>query len=106
MPVFSYFAPEFADNNRNYEEVWKKLVEADAADYIMAAGTAGTRGISQKNDCGIHMDHSYSILSVFTMTDQNGNEHKMLLMRDPFGETEYNWRWSRDDLKWNSDFIE
>lgn len=51
------------------------------------------------------MSHAYSILAPFTMTDTNNVAHKMLLMRNPWGETSYRSDWSSDDSRWTDALV-
>lgn len=60
------------------------LKDADERDFIMSAATNGNGDDSFMNSCGIAMSHAYSVISVFTMTDASGVEHRMLLMRNPW----------------------
>jgi len=63
---------------------------ADAANYMMGAGTQGNGDDTNRNSCGIFQSHAYSILAAFVLTDANGLEHKVFLMRNPWGKTYYN----------------
>ena len=51
------------------------------------------------------MSHAYSILAAFKMTDAGGTEHKCLLMRNPWGESNYNQTWSKDDSSWTDALV-
>ena len=81
------------------------LVAADAANYLMGAGTAGSGNDQVQNSCGIAQSHAYSILAAFTMTDAARVAHKCLLMRNPWGTVYYNQEWSKDDSNWTDDLV-
>lgn len=49
-------------------EAWNMLAAAQANDYIMGVGTAGSGNDQVTNSCGIAMSHAYSIIDAFTMT--------------------------------------
>lgn len=68
----------------NYDALWDHFVEADEANYILAAGTFGSSD-TVYNECGVAKGHAYSIIHTFTMTDEAGDEHRCLLMRNPWG---------------------
>lgn len=71
----------------------------------MGANSDGKGSNKAFNKCGIPESHAYSILAVFSMTDGAGEEHKCLLMRDPFGTSQYNQTWSMDDPNWTESLI-
>jgi hypothetical protein len=81
------------------------LLAADAANYIMGAGTSGTGNNQVLNSCGLAESHAYSILAVFIMTDANNISHKCLLMRNPWGTSHYKLQWSKDDPNWTDDLV-
>jgi hypothetical protein len=73
---------------------------AEDAHYIMGATTSSTgNGL---NSCGIVLKHAYSILAAFTMTDTAGTAHRCLLMRSPWGYSQYNYTWNKDDPNWTN----
>ena len=41
-------------------------------------------------------------MSVFTMTDAFNVVHRMLLIRNPWGENYYEWKWSKTDPRWTN----
>jgi len=70
----------------------------------MGAGTLGNGDDTEKNICGIAKSHAYTILGAFTMVS-NGQVHKCLMIRNPWGLTTYNQEWSKDDNRWNENLI-
>lgn len=79
--------------------MWDLIMAADAVNYLMAAGTAGSGNDQETNTCGIAKSHSYSILAPFSMT-YNGAAIKMLLMRNPWGTSYYSSDWKASDSRW------
>lgn len=71
----------------------------------MALNTAGSGDDSVSNSCGIAKSHAYSLIETFTMTDSRGNEHRMMLIRNPWDEHGYSYTWSPDDPNWTSDLV-
>lgn len=103
-PVFDYYTYDFSSSSTAMDDMWDLLVDADAKGYVMGAGTVGS-GDAYSNDCGIAMSHAYSIISVFTMTDAEGEEHKALLIRNPWGSNGYSWHWKHNDPKWTDELV-
>ena len=57
---------------------------------------------SRVNECGLTMNHVYSILDVFTLHDPvfGAIDHRLLIIRDPranLQQTESNQKWNSDD---------
>ena len=71
----------------------------------MAAGTDGGGNDQETNACGIAKSHAYSIITAFTMTDANGNEHDMVMLRNPWGMTQYSGTWFKDDPNWTEELV-
>lgn len=78
---------------------------ADAANYLMGAGTAGNGNDQENNGCGIAMSHAYSILAPFSMTDASGTVYKMYLIRNPWGSTYYSSDWKGSDSRWTDALV-
>jgi hypothetical protein len=80
------------------------LQDANANNYIMAAGTNGESD-KTTNHCGIANAHAYSIVDAFTMTDTNGVTHKMVMARNPWGITGYTGAWNQTDPNWTDALV-
>jgi len=67
---------------------------------------AGTQGGSDegRNSCGIAEGHAYSIVSAFSMT-VSGSSKKFLLMRNPWGTTDYSWDYHKNDAVWTDALV-
>lgn len=39
------------------------------------------------------------------MTDANGTAHDMVLMRNPWGQTQYTGTWNKDDPNWTDELV-
>ena len=57
------------------------------------------------NHCGLITGHAYSILSIFTMTDANGEKHRMVTVRNPNSFTQYKGQWNATDKAWTEDLV-
>ena len=51
------------------------------------------------------MSHAYSLISAFTMVDESGREHFMMLVRNPWAENGYSDRWSNQDPAWTDELV-
>ena len=74
----------------------------------MSAGTIGSSssgGDQVTNDCGIARMHAYSILESFVILDANSQEHKMLMIRNPWGKTYYTGEWNYRDARWTDEIV-
>ena len=89
IPVFRYSTADIT-TVAEAEAAYDALVAADAANYLMGTGTAGSGNDQLSNSCGIAQSHAYSILAAFTMTDASRVPHRCLLIRNPWGVAYYN----------------
>jgi len=55
------------------------IVAADQSGFIMCSGNAGNGNNEERNSCGIAMSHAYSLISPFTLIDNTGTEHIVLM---------------------------
>lgn len=104
VPVFSYSTAAITDTTEA-ETAYNRILAADAAGYIMTAGTAGSGNDQVTNACGIAMSHAYSILAAFTMTDASGTAHKCYMIRNPWGTAGYTGTWNKDDTDWTDALV-
>lgn len=104
IPVFRYYTSEISDTTAA-ESLFDTLVAADAANYLMGFGTAGSGNDQETNNCGIAMSHAYSITAAFTMTDASGVAHKCILARNPWGVAYYNQEWNKNDAAWTDALV-
>lgn len=83
-PVFSYStAGLIAD------ETFTVLAAANNSNYIMGADTRGGND-STLNECGIPMGHAYSLISAFYLKTGSTIDHKVYMIRNPWGTTNFN----------------
>jgi hypothetical protein len=98
-PVFTYKTSAIGTGSGlTMDATFDLLKAANDANYPMGAGTIGS-GDSGRNDCGIAMSHAYSILETFEMNN-GGTIIDMLLMRNPWGSTDYSGTWNHADVNW------
>lgn len=104
IPVFRTYTSTIT-TTAEADAAFATLQAADAAGYLMGAGTAGSGNDQLKNSCGIAQSHAYSIIAAFTMTDAAGTSHKCLLMRNPWGTVYYNQEWNKNDGNWTDALV-
>lgn len=100
-PVFRYLTSAIGSSSGPTQATaFATLQAANTAKYLIGSATDGSSD-SNRNACGIATAHAYSILETFQMTD-GGTTHDMLLMKNPWGTTDYNSTWNYADSNWNT----
>lgn len=90
------------------ETLWRKIVEADKANYILTAGCVGS---IQSDDAevyeklGLLIEHAYSLISAKEI-NVNGATVRLLKVRNPWGHFEWNGDWSDSSGKWTSEAMQ
>ena len=102
-PVYLYQADDQV-TTKDLKNMYKLLQSADKLGYLMGAGTDGTSD-KDKNSCGVSMAHAFSIIATFKMEEDDGTQHDMILVRNPWGETDYSWHWHRKDKRWTNALV-
>lgn len=97
------------------EELWGRLLDAEANNYVMTAGSDNLSGGSDAYvaKIGICGSHAYSLLAVFQVFNDGGNYTKVgfeddwtdriVKLRNPWGSGEWKGKWSDEDENWNED---
>ena len=93
IPVIGKNVADAQSSNSIFDE----LRLADEAHYPMGAGTSGEGNHNVSNDCGIAKSHAYTIIGVFIMDGE-----KMIMMRNPWGRTNYNGPYRSGDSRWTN----
>lgn len=86
------------------EEVWKRLVVSEKKNYIMAASAGSTEASADAlQELGLVAQHSYGLLKACEITDMFGDKVKLVLLRNPWGDFEWNGDWSDKSDLWTDD---
>lgn len=86
------------------EEVWNKLVRAEKRNYIMAASAGSTEAQAEAlEELGLVAQHSYGLLRVKEVTDAFGDKVRLVQLRNPWGDFEWNGDWADGDNLWTDD---
>ena len=84
---------EEIDMTEDKEELWSSLMEADGNDYIMV-----TRTKKRSEDVkGLVGGHDYTLIGVHVI-----NGEKVVELRNPYGEGEWEGPWGDEGSKWTS----
>ena len=85
-------------------DLWDKIIEGEQMNYAMSAGSPGVDE-GALNDTGIVPGHAYSLLAGKVITDKDGNEQRLLKMRNPWKEGEWNGRFSDASEEWTPELL-
>jgi calpain-15 len=83
------------------ETIWTEIYQGEQKNFIMTAGAGDFfEGADLLDSCGLVGSHAYSLLSVHDVVDKEGVEHKLVKLRNPWGQSEWNGDWSDNSTKW------
>lgn len=99
-PTFEYWVK---DITTDAPTTFDMIKAADDLNYIMGAGTDGSD--SDLNSCNIVAGHAFSMIAAFKLMTGSTVDHKLYMLRNPWGSTEYNGKWNKADTAWTSDYI-
>ena len=95
------FSEQKAISKSNKEEIWKKCEDAAGKGYVMTAGTSGDVSNLDLEEVGLSPGHAYSFLNIYKVDTGNGIE-RVVKLRNPWGNGEYNGAWSDSSKKWTA----
>ncbi|KAF2747902.1 cysteine proteinase [Sporormia fimetaria CBS 119925] len=87
------------------ERLWKELLEVNKQ-FLFSASSPGAYGGDSYARNGLTLGHAYSILKAVEEEDEDGNKHRLVLIRNPWGERdwsgvgEWNGAWSDGSKEW------
>jgi hypothetical protein len=87
------------------DEFWEHILEGEQRNYAMCSGTGGVDQ-GKYNDSGIVPGHAYSLIRAAKGTDRNGQEVRLVQMRNPWKEGEWNGRFSDKSDDWTPELKE
>ena len=73
--------------------LWNKLTSHDSRNDIMTCS-------SYKDGLGIVSSHMYTLKFAGNVTDEYGNSHKLVCLRNPWGNSEWQGDWSDNSTNW------
>lgn len=83
-------------NTATKNDVWKLLIECTKKKYVMSTGGA-------KQTMGLYAGHAYSLLKAIELNTMNMGVARLVQIRNPWGEYEWNGDWSDNCSNWTSD---
>ena len=81
------------------EKEWKYLLEATRLEYAMVC-SSNPGSDSETSQSGVVQGHAYTLLAVATL-NFNGQLHRLVKLRNPWGKVEFKGQWSDFDPNWN-----
>jgi len=79
--------------------IWETMINAENKGYIMTAGTSSDIVNLNLDDVGLSAGHAYTVLGVLEIDTGKGVE-KVVRLRNPYGNGEFNGDWSDYSSKW------
>ena len=94
-------APSFEFETKD-EDAWDRIKDGDQRDFIMAAGIAqdDEAEIAQLKALGLVGQHSYGLIAVAEVNDKNGKPTKLVQLRNPRGNFEWQGDWGDNSKCW------
>ena len=101
--VFDILTEAFSEQvpiNPYYRDyIWETIYDAEKKGYIMTAGTSVDIFNLNIEGVGLSAGHAYTVLGVMEIDTGNGIE-KVVRLRNPYGNGEFNGDWSDYSKKW------
>ena len=90
-------------NDKRKKELWDNLYKAKNNKYVICAGTRHF-GMFESviSPSGLVGGHAYTIINIYHKTYKN-KDYKLVKLRNPWGEKEFNGDWSDKSSKWNDE---
>lgn len=95
-----------AEDFKNPKYVWERVSSADKKGYVMVTGITedktsnGGKGGEGHLDNGLVTGHAYSLVGAAEVKGSDGQMHKIVQVRNPFGSTEWTGDWSDNSPQW------
>lgn len=80
-------------NERSKEDLWKLVISSTKKKYIMSTG--GAKAVK-----GLYSGHAYSLLKAVELNTRNMGVVRLVQIRNPWGEYEWNGDWSDTSGLW------
>ena len=87
------FSEEITIKQNQKEEIWNKISDGEKKGFLMTAGTSGSEDVEE---VGLAPGHAYTVLGVHVIKNE-----RVLRLRNPWGEGEFNGDWSDTSSKWD-----
>ena len=101
--AYSEFHQILGINDEQKNNLWNKLKEANDNKYVTCAGT---KKFGLFEGFGLFLGlislHAYTIIKIYDKKVK-GQQYKLIKLRNPWGEKEFNGDWSDKSSKWTDD---
>ena len=85
--------------------IWETMINAEKKGYIMTAGTSSDIANLNLDEVGLSPGHAYTVLGVMEI-DTGKELEKVVRLRNPYGNGEFNGDWSDYSNKWTPELKE
>ena len=94
-------APSFEFETTD-KDAFERIMEGEKRDYAMAAGINPIDAVQAKkiSDLGLITEHSYGLISAVKIKDKKGKNVDLVLLRNPWGNFEWNGDWGDNSDCW------
>ena len=89
------YSEEVAVKPSTKDALWNKLMEGEKKGFVMTAGTSANDDVE---DVGLSQGHAFTVLGIHEIKGE-----KVIRLRNPWGEGEFNGDWSDYSSKWTED---
>jgi calpain-15 len=101
--VPSYCKPHAKLSEKDLDDFWNELRDADRRQYIMIASSKGAG--EEENEQGIISGHAYSLIDLYEL-ESNGQPLRLCKLRNPWGHKEWTGDWSDESSLWTPELKE
>ena len=95
------YSEQISINQSKANEIWNKMADSQNKGFVMTAGTSGDVSNLDIEEVGLSPGHAYTVLGIHELDGPRGRE-KVVRLRNPWGNGEWNGDWSDSSSKWNS----
>lgn len=95
-------APTLYFNHSQYDvnSMWKFIKKADERQYVICCSVGDEDFAGEHQQEGLVTNHAYSLIGAYEVKTRSGSV-KLVKIRNPWGNWEWNGDWSDDSPKWN-----
>ena len=95
------YSEQMSVSQSKSNEIWNKMIDSQKKGFVMTAGTSGDVSNLDIEEAGLSPGHAYTVLGVHELDGPRGKE-KVVRLRNPWGNGEWNGDWSDSSSKWTS----
>ena len=92
------YSEEVTLKNVSKDVLWNKLIDGEKKGFVMTAGTTGSEDVEE---VGLTAGHAFTVLGIHEIKGE-----RVIRLRNPWGEGEFNGDWSDYSSKWTEELKE